>query len=546
MKKVIKLIICTVIIMGIGLTSQAASLDNFERTREYSDNFSDVSEADWFYTSVKSSYEMGITDGYGEGEFAPYEPISVAEAIAFGAKISAVYEKSEIRGAAEGEAWYAPYIEYAEEIGIIEAGVFTERDMDNPATRAEVAYILARSVNFTDLKNINTHIDALPDVSAYDEFYNEIIMLYRAGVITGKDSLGRFYPAEYINRSEVAAMISRIADKSLRLEVTFSEPESGRAKYDAVAIADKASSAVFYIEIYDSRGAATKSGSGFFIASDGTAVTNFHVIEGGYSAKVRTTDGSVYEVLSVIGYEKERDIAIIKVAGEGYNYLEFADSDLVAAGESVFCIGSPLGLENTISTGVVSNTDRIDSGLSYIQISAPISSGSSGGVVLDDECRVIGISCGGYTSGQNLNLAIPINAVADVARDKNITLYEMTTGRKPADTSSEAAGLGGVAGQNIGYADNKNIPDFGALNSLEETADAEYSNGIVTRTYQGSVDAVNRYIELLYELDFYRQRSTRFNGNIAMVYVSYDSAVLIEYDMHTEVTEISYYYSQDI
>ncbi len=541
--KIMCVILSCIMVFGVTNAAMAGDLNNFKQERIYSGAFSDVESSDWFYSLVSTAYEYGITDGYSESEFAPYEPVSQSQAIAFGAKINAVYNGKEIETPAEGENWYEPYIKYAIDNAIIEDGVFEEKNYSKPATRAQVAYILARSVDFSDLKNINTSISSLPDVSAYDKFYNEIIMLYRAGVLAGKDDTGRFYPDEYITRSEVCAIISRIIDKNERMSLTLKDDTAQTPqgqKYDAVGIAKKASSAVFYIEIYDSRGAAEKSGSGFFISSDGIAVTNYHVIEDGYSAKIKLNDSTVYDVSSVLGYDKERDIAILKIDGSGFNYLETADSDQIVAGESVFCIGSPLGLDNTISTGVISNTNRIDSNLSYIQITAPISSGSSGGAVLDEYCKVIGISCGGYTEGQNLNLAIPINALQSVPRDKNVTLYELTTGGKQPQQSTGQVTIG----ESEGYSDNKNILDFGKLNNITESASPTYTSQIVRRSYQSNIDAVNNYIENLYKLGFYRQRITQINGNIAMIFVSRSDAMALEYNIYSGATYVSYYFNK--
>lgn len=544
LKKILSVIMGIAVALGIGVSVFAGDLSNFTRERIYSGNFDDVKSEDWFYDSVIEVYEYAIADGYSDSEFAPYEPVSQSQAIAFGAKINALYLNNTIEDSKDEETWYEPYIEYALQEGIIEEDIFSEKNYSKPATRAQVAYILARSVDFSDLKNINTSISSLPDVSAYDEFYNEIIMLYRAGVLAGKDDTGRFYPNEYITRAETCAVINRIVNKDARITQTLKNLQNTEPqiqKYDAVAVANKASSAVFYIEIYDKNANATKSGSGFFISADGIAVTNYHVIEDGYSAKIKLSDSSIYDVLYVIGYDEERDIAILQIDGNGFNYLEMANSDNIVAGENVFCIGSPLGLDNTISTGVVSNTNRIDSNLSYIQITAPISSGSSGGAVIDEYCKVIGISCGAYTEGQNLNLAIPINAVSDVSRDKNITLYELTTGKKPNSSQEESYSSDKEI---VGYDDNGRILDFGKLNNLSQTDEPVYTSQIVKRSYTADVDAVNNYIEVLYRLGFYRQRTVQRNGDIVMIFVSRNDALSLEYDIYTGKTYISYYFEK--
>ena len=202
----------------------------------------------------------------------------------------------------------------------------------------------------------------------------------------------------------------------------------------AEEIYEKCSPAVFYIEVYDANGKSLQSGSGFFINSDGTAVTNYHVLEGGSSAKITLSDsGKVYNVEGVYDYDKNRDIALIKVEGSGFSYLETANSDEVKGGATVYAIGSPLGLSNTISQGLISNTNRVIDGKTYLQTTAAISSGSSGGALINTSGQVIGITSGevaqstssGTVTGQNLNLAIPINSISSLSKDSVTSLSDV-------------------------------------------------------------------------------------------------------------------------
>ena len=173
------------------------------------------------------------------------------------------------------------------------------------------------------------------------------------------------------------------------------------------------SPAVFYIEVYDKEGYCTKTGSGFFIDSDGTAVTNYHVISGAASAAITLSDsGRVCEVLGVYDWSEEEDWAVLKIEGSGFPYLTIGSAATVIGGAAVCAIGSPLGLQNTISQGIISNPNRVDTGMSYIQTSAAISAGSSGGALLNKYGEVIGITAASYDDGQNLNLAIPMSYLA--------------------------------------------------------------------------------------------------------------------------------------
>jgi S1-C subfamily serine protease len=160
------------------------------------------------------------------------------------------------------------------------------------------------------------------------------------------------------------------------------------------------------IETYDDEGRKRELGSGFVVASDGTTVTNYHVIRGAYRAMVKFNDGTVGSVDGVDAYDQNRDLAVIRLTPAPKTVLEIGDSDRVQVGDKIVAIGSPLGLQNTMTVGIVS---AIRSGV--IQMSAPISPGSSGGAVFDQYGKVVGVSVAFIAQGQNLNFAIPINWV---------------------------------------------------------------------------------------------------------------------------------------
>ena len=175
------------------------------------------------------------------------------------------------------------------------------------------------------------------------------------------------------------------------------------------------SSSVFYLKIYDKSGNLKSSGSGFFLDANGKAVTNYHVVEGASSATIQTTDGLEYDVDSILGYDANKDIAIIKINGKGFTPVTIGDSDVVKGGQKVYAIGSPYGLENSISEGIVSFPNRVlDDNMTYIQTTAPLSVGNSGGALINTAKEVIGITTLGYADGQNINFAIPINEIQSI------------------------------------------------------------------------------------------------------------------------------------
>jgi hypothetical protein len=139
-------------------------------------------------------------------------------------------------------------------------------------------------------------------------------------------------------------------------------------------------------------------------------VTNYHVIKTGSSAIVKLPTGAFFAIDGVLASDKNRDVAVIKAHGENFRTLTLGDSNRLQVGEEVVAIGSPLSLESTVSNGIVSGI-RSDDGRRLLQITAPISHGSSGGPLFNLAGEVVGITTAALVGGENLNFAIPINDV---------------------------------------------------------------------------------------------------------------------------------------
>ncbi len=197
---------------------------------------------------------------------------------------------------------------------------------------------------------------------------------------------------------------------------------------------ETASKSVVMINCYDKSGKLYASGSGFALIENGIIVTNYHVIdENIYSIEVNTETGASYEVKSIVAADKENDIAILRCAvSPDLTLLSVGDTTSLKKGEKVVAIGSPLGLINTVSTGVFSG--YIDN--TILQFTAAISHGSSGGALFDDDGKVLGITFASLENGQNLNLAIPIEYVLSLweNRDKEISVVDFYEANSPKPT----------------------------------------------------------------------------------------------------------------
>lgn len=175
-------------------------------------------------------------------------------------------------------------------------------------------------------------------------------------------------------------------------------------------IAAAARQATVQIRALDARGGVEGFGSGFFVSADGVIVTNFHVIENAHALQVETFDGQVYDSVYYVTSDPARDVAILKVPVHGAVTLRLGSDTAAVVGAEVYAMGHPLGQTSTFSDGLVS-ADRTVEGVSMIQISAPISPGSSGGPVMDGRGEVVGVASMVLNGGQNLNYAVPVRYV---------------------------------------------------------------------------------------------------------------------------------------
>ena len=190
------------------------------------------------------------------------------------------------------------------------------------------------------------------------------------------------------------------ADSSVPFQSGFS---------DNTDLISQASKSVVMLYCYDRSGALVATASGFAAFADDIIVTNYHVIDGNVdSVTAKTEDGYGFVLQYVLIYSSTRDIAILQARHEtGLSLLPIGDPNNLKKGEKVVAIGSPLGLINSVSTGVFSGYISESFG-DVLQFTAAISPGSSGGALFNDYGEVIGITSSSFVDGQNQNLAIPI------------------------------------------------------------------------------------------------------------------------------------------
>jgi S1-C subfamily serine protease len=163
------------------------------------------------------------------------------------------------------------------------------------------------------------------------------------------------------------------------------------------------------------------TGSGFIIASDGRLITNAHVVNGAEAVQVTLKDGTSYKG-KVLGVDSFTDVAVVKIDGKDLPTVNFGDAEHLTPGEWAIAIGNPLGLDNTVTVGIISALDRSssqvgvpDKRVRFIQTDAAINPGNSGGPLLNAQGEVIGINTAIRADAQGLGFAIPIETASRIA-----------------------------------------------------------------------------------------------------------------------------------
>lgn len=171
------------------------------------------------------------------------------------------------------------------------------------------------------------------------------------------------------------------------------------------------------IKVKDAQGRNIGEASGFVISSDGFIATNFHVVVSAHQIEIKI-GSDVFKDVYLVKYDHNFDIAILKVDAEELMPLPIGDSDALVSGQSIVALGNPLGFEQTVSSGIISAL-RSSQNLKLIQMTVPVSPGSSGCPVFNEYGEVVGIATiASLFTAQNLNFAVPINYLKGMVQRK--------------------------------------------------------------------------------------------------------------------------------
>jgi serine protease Do len=199
-------------------------------------------------------------------------------------------------------------------------------------------------------------------------------------------------------------------------------------RMSAREIVDASSPAIVRVEAGEDR-----VGTGFILDRTGLIATNLHVIEGESTIKVKLyKDQGEYQVVSIAGVDRGHDLALMRIKPRGnLPVVKLGDSNVVSAGDRIYAIGNPLGMDYSVSDGLISQVRQLSAELTILQISAPISQGSSGGPLFNQFGEVIGVTTMIVTQGQNINLAVPGNYLVPMVKQQtSIELAEFAKATK--------------------------------------------------------------------------------------------------------------------
>ena len=262
------------------------------------------------------------------------------------------------------------------------------------------------------------------------------------------------------------------------------------------------------------------SGSGFFIDSNGTLITNYHVIDDGLSGAIQLYDGTVATIDSVIGYDKKLDIAILSTSAKNTSPVKIADS-IIQIGETVYAIGYPeafkLGFSSsTFTSGMVSMNRSIE-GYSYIQSTVNITHGNSGGALINKYGEVVGITTSGitYANIDYMNLSIPIQRIDTVSRTANEPLVIVTRRKYPVYATFYSDGAKYTT-QTLSYEGRASVPT--APVKAGYTLDGWYTDNSFTEKFDfnkkitSDVSIYAKWSVTTYTID-YNLNSGSWNGS---------------------------------
>jgi hypothetical protein len=303
-----------------------------------------------------------------------------------------------------------PEVLKAYDLGIVKGfGDGTFRP-DRTITREEIAALLFRTLEKVDSTiTQGTYTIGFSDRAQISIWFrNEVGFMSKNGIINGIGS-NTFAPKLETTREQAIALVVRLFDQYGRDEKLTAE-EIGALSQSAVQIFTQYDNGDFGY------------GSGFFFAP-GKIATNYHVIEGAQEITIEYDDGSSYEGdIEIAGFDSRLDLAALTIEDSDIKPFELGDSSKLIKGQKVYSISSPIGYRNILTEGMVSGVTNDE-----IQVTIPLSEGSSGGVLVDEFGKAVGVVFARMYGVETLGFAKPINSLKSMDTGENMSLEEFNS-----------------------------------------------------------------------------------------------------------------------
>ena len=368
---------------------------------------------------------LHLVKGTGD-DYALEAPVTRAQAavllVRLAGEETAAAKDTWISGFLDLPAWANREISHAARLGWVKGVSANYFRPNSPITADAWCTMLLRMLGYSD----KTGDFTVSDAAAFAQRIGLISRSY-TGTMARGDVFETMYDAlTFSYKDNSGTVISHLVDSGVCTRAAASALGLLDRELTARQVADRHTAAVFCLDKYDTQqeiDEKTPSGnaSGFFISSDGLAVTNYHSIDGAIYATATLVTGEVYPVKEVLYYDTAIDIAVLRVAQtsttqkttSAFAYLELAGTGAIRSGDTVYTLGNPLGLGLAVSSGIISapirDVERY--ALPCVMNTADISQGSSGGALLNVYGRVVAVTSGAYTYGNNMYLAVPVDPV---------------------------------------------------------------------------------------------------------------------------------------
>ena len=389
-------------------------------------------ENHWAREQIESLVADGFISGYPDGTFDPNGLITRGEFITI--LTAAIGLEPELTAAFDDvfDHWSNQYIGAAVAYSLVDPETYYDASMgifnfepDKAITRGEMATFIVRAMgNDYEARKYEGSLDDFADsvqIPSNQKGYVESAVA--EGIITGypDGSFGADTPA---TRAEASVMIMRLLDtlkEDIALPLVGSED-----------IYNTYSKSVVKITVYDIDNNFLGTGSGFVIDQKGHIVTNYHVIDGAGHIDVEFISRETKEVHTIVNYDAAKDVAVIHAGqlSEDVVPVSVGNDRELRIGSRIYTIGYPLGQGLSITDGLISSDYYRFFGQDFLQVSAPISPGNSGGPLVDKYGRVIGIITMASTMNiQNMNYAVPISLVGEMLSEDRAMTMEAFAGR---------------------------------------------------------------------------------------------------------------------